>query len=139
GEGAGPTLTYAELDSRARASAALLQGVLAPGDRALLLYPPSLEFIPAFFGCLYAGVIAVPTYPPNPLRPSQSLPRLQGIVAEAGIRLILCTGDVAARLPALFAAAPALAGLPVLTTDQPEMDDASGWREPPISAEPLAL
>jgi len=139
GENAGPTLTYAELDRRARALAALLQERLAPGDRVLLLYPPGLEFIPAFFGCLYAGVMAVPTHPPNLLRPSQSLPRLQGIVAEAGIRLVLCAGEVAARLPALFGAAPALAGLPVVKADQPVLADPRTWEEPLITPDTLAL
>ena len=64
GEAEGERLTYAGLDARARAIAAALRESLAPGDRALLLYPPGLEFIAAFFGCLYAGVIAVPAYPP---------------------------------------------------------------------------
>src|SRR5688572_16235615 len=58
-------LTYAELDARARAIAAALRPVCGPGERALLLYPPGIDFIAAFFGCLYAGVIAVPAYPPR--------------------------------------------------------------------------
>ncbi|MEM1172996.1 MAG: AMP-binding protein [Cyanobacteria bacterium P01_H01_bin.35] len=59
------TLTYQELDKKARAIAAMLQSIKAKGERALLLYQPGLEFIEAFFGCLYAGVIAVPVYPPR--------------------------------------------------------------------------
>jgi len=57
--------TYGELDARARAIAARLQGQFAPGDRLVLLYPPGLDFVAAFFGCLYAGMIAVPAYPPR--------------------------------------------------------------------------
>ena len=53
-------LTWGELDGRARAIAAALRESVAPGGRALLLYPPGLEFVAAFFGCLYAGVVAVP-------------------------------------------------------------------------------
>src|SRR5574338_1673257 len=53
-------LTYGELDQRARSVAARLQGLSLAGERALLLYPPGLEFLTAFFGCLYAGVVAVP-------------------------------------------------------------------------------
>ena len=53
-------LTYGELDRRARAIAAQLEKDGLSGERALLLYPPGLDFIGAFFGCLYAGVIAVP-------------------------------------------------------------------------------
>ncbi|HEY2163863.1 MAG TPA: AMP-binding protein, partial [Gemmatimonadaceae bacterium] len=77
GEHEGPRCTFAELDARARAVASVLRdrGV-RPGDRALLLYPPGLDFIPAFFGCLYAGVIAVPAYPPQPSQASPTLPRL---------------------------------------------------------------
>jgi acyl-CoA synthetase (AMP-forming)/AMP-acid ligase II len=53
-------LTYGELHTRARAIGARLQSLEAAGERALLLYPPGLDYIAAFFGCLYAGVIAVP-------------------------------------------------------------------------------
>ena len=63
GETESGSLTYGELDRQARAIATQLQSW--PGERALLLYPSGLEFITAFFGCLYAGVIAVPVYPPR--------------------------------------------------------------------------
>src|SRR4051794_15664807 len=66
GERAGPCATYSQLDRSARSIAATLQAHgLRNGDRALLLYPPGLEFIAAFFGCLYAGVVAVPSFPPH--------------------------------------------------------------------------
>ena len=55
----------AQLNQRAQAIAAYLQSFCEPGDRALLLYPSGLEFIAAFFACLYAGVVAVPVYPPR--------------------------------------------------------------------------
>jgi acyl-CoA synthetase (AMP-forming)/AMP-acid ligase II len=58
--------TYGELDLRARTIAAQLQEARAEDERALLLYPPGLEFISAFLGCLYAKAIAVPAYPPHP-------------------------------------------------------------------------
>ena len=67
GETAEQHLTYAELDQQARAIAAELQRLGACGERALLLYPPGLEYISAFFGCLYGGVIGAPV---NPLRRS---------------------------------------------------------------------
>ena len=70
-------MSYADLDRRARAIAVALQDAgLQRGDRAVLLYPPGLEYIAGFFGCLYAGVIAVPAYPPNPMRLDRTLPRL---------------------------------------------------------------
>ncbi len=58
-------LTYGELHARALAVAARLREACAPGDRALLVFPPGLDFVVAYFGCLYAGVIAVPVNPPR--------------------------------------------------------------------------
>ncbi|WP_067865144.1 fatty acyl-AMP ligase [Nocardia shimofusensis] len=58
-------LTYAELERRVRAVAGRLADAAAPGDRALLIFPPGLDFVVAFFACLYAGVIAVPVIPPR--------------------------------------------------------------------------
>ena len=76
GEAAGAiALTRGELDRRARALAARLQDRGLAGHRALLLYPPGLEFIAAFFGCLYAGVVAVPAYLPRRNRPMTRLAR----------------------------------------------------------------
>ncbi len=65
GEAEGDHLTFVDLDRKAQAVAALLQRYVEKGKRVLLIYPSGLEFITAFFGCLYAGVIAVPTYPPR--------------------------------------------------------------------------
>ena len=53
-------LTYAELDWQARVIGAQLQAVGAQGERVELLYPAGIAYIAAFFGCLYAGAIAVP-------------------------------------------------------------------------------
>src|SRR5215472_964312 len=58
-------LSYADLDRLAQAIAAGLQRLQLPGERVLLLYPPGLEFVSGFFGCLYAGAVAVPVYPPH--------------------------------------------------------------------------
>src|ERR1700674_3926528 len=73
-------LTYAELDLRARAIGALLQHEGPPGERALLLFAPGLDFVAALFGCFYAGWIAVPAYPP-PL--NQRLGRIQSVARDA--------------------------------------------------------
>src|SRR5688500_20129923 len=59
-------LTYAELDRRARAVAAKLQPLVVQGERGFLLYHPDVDYIAAFFGCLYAGAIAVSPYTPRP-------------------------------------------------------------------------
>jgi len=76
-------ITYGELDRRARSIGAWLQSRGLKGERALLIYPPGLDYIVAFYGCLYAGVVAVPAYPPDPTRLNRTLPRLQAIANDA--------------------------------------------------------
>ena len=96
GERAEANLTYAELDRRARGLAATLaQADIGGGARVLLLYPPGLDYIAAFFGCLYAGAVAVPAYPPRSRRPSA---RLQSIPESAGAKAVLSTASVLAGL-----------------------------------------
>jgi len=89
GEREGATLTYGELDRQARSIARWLQENSSPEDRALLLYPPGLDFIAAFFGCLYAGVVPVITFPPDPNRLSQTLPTFQATVTDSKPHLLL--------------------------------------------------
>jgi acyl transferase domain-containing protein/acyl-CoA synthetase (AMP-forming)/AMP-acid ligase II/acyl carrier protein len=113
-------LTYAELDRRARQVAGLLRAHAACGKPVLLLYPPGLDYIAAFFGCLYAGAIAVPAYPPHRNR---SLDRLRSIVGDAGAHTVLCTVAVRDSIERLSAEAPDLHALDWLATDAPEALD----------------
>src|SRR5437588_8704833 len=80
GETEEASITYAQLDQQARSIAATLQEYAVVGESALLLYQPGLDYISAFLGCLYAGIIAVPAYPPSSNR---SLTRIQAIAADA--------------------------------------------------------
>src|SRR5262245_59067037 len=129
------TLTYGELDRRARAVASRLQALGLAGERALLLYPPGLDYIVAFFGCLYAGVVAVPAYPP---RRNRSLERLRTVVADSGAAAVLTNssagGADAASAGALGPQAPHW-----LFTDQVADAAAESWREPDLAAEDLAF
>ena len=108
GEQEGESLTYADLDREARRVAARLRQDGLSGERALLLFPPGLAFVAAYFGCLYAGVVAVPVYPP---RSNRNLDRLQAIVADADARAVLATDEVIAGLTQHAGAAPQLAAL----------------------------
>jgi acyl-CoA synthetase (AMP-forming)/AMP-acid ligase II len=140
GEVEGDSLAYAELDARARSiAAALVSHGLIPGERALLLYPPGLEFIAAFFGCLYAGVIAVPAYPPQPSQLGRTLPRLLSILADADVAIVLCDTTVSRAGKGMAAHAPALANIPWLTTDRLGDSRAEEWRGRPIAADHLAF
>ncbi|WP_447971452.1 amino acid adenylation domain-containing protein [Nitrospira sp. M1] len=88
GERATVDLTYGELNSRARLIASELLKTETPGSRAVLLFPPGLAFIVAFLGCLYAGVVAVPAYPPQR---SRSFPKFLSILHDASPSIALST------------------------------------------------
>ena len=130
GETEGDHLTYAALDCQARAIGALLQSYRASGERALLLYPAGLEFIAAFFGCLYAGVIAVPLPPPNPAQPQRTLPRLRAIISDAQPSVVLTTSAILSKIEGLFTQAPELQAMRWLATDKVAGSLAQEWRRP---------
>jgi amino acid adenylation domain-containing protein len=117
------SLTYAELDARAATVAARLTERLTAGDRALLLYPPGLDFVEAFFGSLYAGVVAVPVFPPDPAAPHRVLPRINAVAADCAPSVILTVAAIAAQSAQAVRYAPALAGLDVLATDEFETSE----------------
>ncbi|HEX6087530.1 MAG TPA: amino acid adenylation domain-containing protein [Thermoanaerobaculia bacterium] len=131
------TLTYAELDAAARRIGAHLQTFTIPGDRALLLYRPGLDFIQGFLGCLYAGVIAVPAYPPHPTRPARDLPKLRGIAADARPAAILTSMTVIESCEPLFVEAPDLRGIRWIATDALPLD--ATWTSPGVGADHLAF
>jgi acyl-CoA synthetase (AMP-forming)/AMP-acid ligase II len=139
GEAEGDHLTYATLDRHVRSIAALLQSHRAVGERALLLYPAGLEFIAAFFGCLYAGVIAVPQPPPNLAQPQRGLPRLQAIIRDAQPAAVLTTSAILANTDGLFAQAPELQKMRWVATDELDGGLAHEWREPALTGATVAL
>jgi acyl-CoA synthetase (AMP-forming)/AMP-acid ligase II/acyl carrier protein len=143
GEAESANLTYAELDAQARALAALLRHEVPPGERALLLYPPGLEFIAAFFGCLYAGVVAVPAYPPRLHDRTQV--RLRAIARDAAPRVVLSTAAIRAAVldgqetgGRLLASLPELQSARWIATDDPGIEPAAAELAEP-AADALAF
>ncbi|ARV58891.1 AMP-dependent synthetase [Nostocales cyanobacterium HT-58-2] len=136
GEVEGSQLTYRELDRQARVIAALLQDNVARGERALLLYPSGLEFIAAFFGCLYAGIVAVPSYPPQHNRP---MSRLQAIVADAQPTLALTTTQILSKKPHQFAHNSELNSIRWLATNNLIDSLENSWQEIGITNDSLAF
>lgn len=132
-------LTYGELDQRAQAIAAVLQDHGAEGQRVLLLYPPGLEYVAGFLGCLYAGAVAVPAYPPDPSRLNRTLPRLQAMVRDGDVKVALATSPILMMAQFIFQQAPDLAALDWIATDQIDAGSTAGWREPDISSDTLAF
>jgi acyl-CoA synthetase (AMP-forming)/AMP-acid ligase II/acyl carrier protein len=127
GEEDAADITYGELDRRARAIAAALQQRARSGDRALLLYPSGLEFIAAFFGCIYAGVIAVPAYQPNP-RLERTLTRIRAIAADARPAVVLTTASLLSTTSGLAAGDPVFSDAAWLASGA-EADDAGSFRD----------
>ena len=132
-------LTYGELDRRARAIAATLARDHRPGDRALLLFPPGLEFVTAFFGALYAGLVAVPMYPPTPNRLERTLPRLLRVVENAQPPAVLTTTGMTAMAAPIAAFAPPLRDLQWTAVDAVDSSVADEWVPPPIDPDTIAL
>ncbi|MDX9905776.1 MAG: AMP-binding protein [Bacteroidales bacterium] len=91
GENDEERITYGQLYNSALAISRELTETTRPGDRALMFYPAGLEFIKALFGCFYAGVIAVPAYPP---RKNRSLERLRALASDSGASIVLSTDDI---------------------------------------------
>lgn len=137
GEVEAEALTYGELDLRARAVAASLQARVEPGDRALLLFPPGLEFIVAFFGCLYAGVVAVPCYPPSR---KHGMDRIRSFAADARPALVLAPESLLSRVDdrerRLLGTGDEPAWLALLGGDPQAAND---WRPPDLGASTLAF
>ncbi|MCB0213161.1 MAG: AMP-binding protein, partial [Anaerolineae bacterium] len=136
GEAQAVSMTYAELDQQARAIASHLQRSDGVGKRALLLYPSGLEYIAAFFGCLYAGVLAVPLYPPR----SRGIDaRIQAISQDAQATFALTTATIAAKARRTLSESPELARLQWLATDTPPTFETTlAWSEPELTESSLA-
>jgi len=129
---------YAELHARARACAALLSERAAPGDRALLIYPTGPAYVVAFLGCLYAGLIAVPAYPPASRDP-RHWSRLVSIIKDATPRLVLTESALAAPLTAAREAVPGLSSVQLVVTDGEPQADGDSWRWARPSPDSLAM
>jgi thioester reductase-like protein len=112
GEDVTRELTVGALDARANDVAAALIDRIGDGERVLLLFPPGLDFIIAFLGCLRAGRVAVPAIPPDPHKPARSLARLGHLVDDARPAAVLSTTAVSPFRPLLDEAVPALRSLP---------------------------
>jgi acyl-CoA synthetase (AMP-forming)/AMP-acid ligase II len=119
------TLTYQQLDEKARGIASRLLSLGSVGERALLLYPPGIDFISAFLGCLYAGIIAVPAYPP---RKNMNFLRLQSIIKDAEATLVLTTSNLITNLVTQWDENPELPKMRWLSTDDVEDSLSANWQ-----------
>ncbi|MDJ0634241.1 MAG: alpha/beta fold hydrolase [Xenococcaceae cyanobacterium MO_188.B29] len=130
------SLTFQQLDTQARAVATILQSHGAKGERALLLYQPGLEFICAFLGCLYAGVIATPAYPP---RANSSISRLLAIVQDAEAKFALTTHSLKDKIATKFANHSSEEKVTFIATDNIDLNLATDWQKPKLTQDNLAF
>jgi acyl-CoA synthetase (AMP-forming)/AMP-acid ligase II len=136
GEAIESQITYAELETRARAIGATLQQLGAQGERVMLLYPTGVAYVAAFLGCLYAGSVAVPMFPPPRKRLSD---RLQTVVADAQATFALTTAHLMGQAQVWQAHTPGLQALHWLATDAVDPVMQTVWERPQLDADTIAF
>jgi acyl-CoA synthetase (AMP-forming)/AMP-acid ligase II/acyl carrier protein len=129
-------LTYEALDKRARTIAVHLQSMSSVGERVAIIYPSGLEFITAFFGCLYAGAIAVPSYPP---RRNRNLSRLLTIMSDAGTSVVLASAHLLSVLENEFKETLKATSAKCLAVESVVEDLSDTWQSPEINENSLAV
>jgi acyl transferase domain-containing protein/acyl-CoA synthetase (AMP-forming)/AMP-acid ligase II/NADPH:quinone reductase-like Zn-dependent oxidoreductase/acyl carrier protein/NADP-dependent 3-hydroxy acid dehydrogenase YdfG len=136
-DGPAAELHWGPFEREVRRIAACLQRIGAHGERVLLLYPPGPEFIVAFMGCLYAGAVAVPAFPPDPTRLARTLPRLRAIAEDAGSRFALAPAAICRMGTALAMAG--LRGIQWIESDNLAIGLEDEWELPNIAREGIAF
>ncbi|NUT51775.1 MAG: AMP-binding protein, partial [Saccharothrix sp.] len=139
GEGDPLALTNAEFDVRARAIAVTLRSRVPAGDRALIVCPAGLDYVASFFACLYAQVIAVPVYPPNPSLLQRTLPRLLAVIEDARPSVVLAPRAITDMAEDFARYAPKLRELTWLAVDDVDPAAADDWRRPDIAGTDVAF
>ncbi|MGV0779724.1 fatty acyl-AMP ligase [Mycolicibacterium sp. XJ775] len=127
-------LTYRDLDRRARAIASTLQELGAAGERVLVLCRPGLDSVAGFFGCIYAGAVAVPVH-------ERLAPRLSSVVPDAHARFALATAETQAKIKAAIDELAEGRDLRWVRTDEVDgaSADGSGWTAPDVDADAIAM
>ncbi len=129
-------ITYRQLDERARACAVKLISMGMKGQRALLMYPTGVDFIVAFFGCQYAGVTAVPAYPP---RRNRNMGRINTIAVDAKTSIALTTQEVIDRRELMTIDCGHLSNQEWLATEKIPIELAGDWRDSNVQPDDLAI
>lgn len=126
------TITYGRLHQRATQLASYFKKRNLSGERALLLYNSSIEYIESFFGCLYAEVISIPLFPLSS-RNSQSTERVESIIKDAQPKIRLENSQSISR-----AKESMLSGVESINIDLLSLDDNNNWIKPDLSASSTA-
>lgn len=133
--GAPTSYTWRDLDRRVLETAAHLQGVAGPDERAAILLPNGLDYVVAFLACLRAGVVAVPLFPPGHANQGD---RLTSVLDDCAPVALLTSAAGAAAVKDYVAERPALGGVAVVETDRTDLGDSAAWRAPEIGPDTVA-
>ncbi|HET9283517.1 MAG TPA: fatty acyl-AMP ligase [Candidatus Angelobacter sp.] len=132
-------LSYAQLDQKARAIASVLQATGEPGQRVLLLHQPGLHFVTAFYGCLYAGAIAVTTYPVHRGRLKQALPKICSLLKDSECGTVLTTEEMAASFAEAWEEVIDERCPLVIASDTLRASGAEKWHAPAVGRDSVAF
>jgi acyl-CoA synthetase (AMP-forming)/AMP-acid ligase II len=139
GDDESENLSYAQLEERVRSVATLLQDRGCEGQRVVLLFAPGLEFVAAFFGCLFARAVAVPVYPPDPGRLEFSIERVRSVVADSDPALLLYGPELEPLRESIVRSCPELGKRPWVCIDQAGAFEAGAWKDPGVRPGELAF
>jgi len=136
GEGKTVEVSYRELRRRACEIAAHLQATCGRDERVLLIYPPGIDYVCAFFGCVYSGNLPVPVVPPRPNRRSSAIAAICGSAAPAAV---LTDASLERRLSDTSHGMECLGRLPRTVTDHLDGVTENDWKAPDRSASDIAF
>ncbi|KAH7827829.1 putative beta-ketoacyl synthase [Monocercomonoides exilis] len=131
--------TFSQLLTRCRAVGSVLNECGAYGYSAILLFPPSADFLVAYLSCMFAGVIGVPVYPPDPSRMHQSLKRLEAIMTKSGATIIVTTSDMKELSSGVFHLFPSFKTATWITVDSIPDSKAESYKKPHITKDTIAF
>ena len=129
-------LSYSDLDRCARCFAATLQRLDLSGERVVLMLPTGKDYVVALFGCLYAGCIAIPSFPP---RPNRSLKRVESILTDATPAAIIVQEEVLGNKNLCELLNHHKQSTQLLTTTAMTNDNAERWLDPCVRQEAIAM
>ncbi len=129
-------ITYLEMRLKARALAARLQKGFEKGDRVLLLFPPGIEFITSLFGCFYAGLVGIPSYPP---RKNRMFDRFEAIIVDSSPSVIMTTKKIHEDILKNFGEKESLTAIDYVIVEDVKDEWAESWKDPGLQKEDIAL
>jgi acyl-CoA synthetase (AMP-forming)/AMP-acid ligase II len=136
GDNVTETMSYSLLCARAKATAVMLGHRYSAGSRILLLYPSCIDYMVAFYGCLCAGMIAVPAFS---LRGRKRNARLEAVIHDCGANAAMTTSLQANLMQEALEASPIMSDLEIICSDLIDIRTAKDWQRPEVNGETPAF